>query len=136
MCAQSGRVTQRCHSSPHWKRGYGVRVMLCTGRAWRILGDFEKVSELRWDLPRGKMVGFRLLTETFVAGASHMGGGRWKSQNRKIMPLSPYVEEPLNSKEIKSFILEQGSRKCFSCFEIPMFYLYGHPMYVSHIAIS
>ena len=52
------------------------------------------------------------------------------------MPLSPYVEEPLNSKVIKSFVPEQRSRKCFSCFEIPMFYLYGHSMYVSHIAIS
>ena len=28
------------------------------------------------------------------------------------------------------------SRKRFSCFEIPMFYLYGHSMYVSHIVIS
>ena len=58
-------------------------------------------------------------------------GCRWKSQNRKIVPLSSYVEEPLNSKVIKSF-----KCKCFSCFEIPMFYLYGHSMYVSHIAIS
>ena len=62
--------------------------------------------------------------------------GRWKSQNRKIVPLSPYVEEPLNSKVIKGFIPEQRSRKCFSCFEIPIFYLYGHSMYVSHIALS
>ena len=62
--------------------------------------------------------------------------GRWKRQNRKIVPLSPYVEEPLNSKVIKSFVPERRSRKCFSCFEIPMFYLYGHSMYVSHIAIS
>ena len=59
------------------------------------------------------------------------------------MPLSPYVEEPLNSKVIKSFVPEQRSRKCFSCFEIPMFsviyiyiYIYGHYMDVSHIAIS
>ena len=36
--------------------------------------------------------------------------GRWKSQNRKIVPLSPYVEEPLNSKVIKSFVPEQRSR--------------------------
>ena len=28
-------------------------------------------------------------------------GSRWKSQNRKIVPLYPYVEEPLNSKVIK-----------------------------------
>ena len=51
-------------------------------------------------------------------------GGRWKSQHRKIVPLSPYVEEPLNSKVIKSFVPELRSRKCLSCFEIPMFYVY------------
>ena len=40
------------------------------------------------------------------------------------MYLSPYVEEPLNSKVIKSFVPEQRSRKYFSCFEIPMFHVY------------
>ena len=58
-------------------------------------------------------------------------GDRWKSQNRKIVPLSPYVEEPLNT-----MVPEQRSRKCFSWFEIPMFYLYEHSMYVSHVAVS
>ena len=29
-------------------------------------------------------------------------GGKWKSQNRKIVPLSPYVKKPLNSKVIHS----------------------------------
>ena len=38
--------------------------------------------------------------------------------------LSLYVEKPFNSKVIKSFIPELRSRKCFSCFGIPMFYLY------------
>ena len=52
------------------------------------------------------------------------GGGRWKGQNRKNVYLSPYVEEPLNSKVIKSFVPELRSRKCFSCFGIPMFYVY------------
>ena len=51
-------------------------------------------------------------------------GDRWKSQNRKNVYLSSYVEEPLNSKVIKSFVPELRSRKCFSCFEIPMFYVY------------
>ena len=50
-------------------------------------------------------------------------GGRWKSQNRNNVYLSPYVEEPLNSKVIKTFGPELRSRKCFSCFEIPMFYV-------------
>ena len=36
-----------------------------------------------------------------------MGGGRWKSQNRKIVPLSPYVEKPL------SFVPELRSRYVF-----------------------
>ena len=31
------------------------------------------------------------------------------------MYLSPYVEEPLNSKVIKSFVPELRSRKCVSC---------------------
>ena len=48
-------------------------------------------------------------------------GGRWKSQNRKNVYLSAYVEEPLNSKVIKSFEPELRSRKCFG---IPMFYVY------------
>ena len=64
------------------------------------------------------------------------GGGRWKSQNRKNVYLSPYVEEPLNSKVIKSFVPELRSCKCFSCFGIPMFYvIYEQYMYVSHICI-
>ena len=51
-----------------------------------------------------------------VAGATRIGWG-WKSQHRKIVPLSPYVEKPFNSKVIKkSFVPELKSRKCFSCF--------------------
>ena len=46
------------------------------------------------------------------------GGGGWQSQNRKNVYLSPDVDEPLNSKVIKSFVTELRSRKCFSCFEI------------------
>ena len=38
------------------------------------------------------------------------GGVEWKSQNRKNVYLSPYVEEPLNSKVIKSFVTELRSR--------------------------
>ena len=45
-----------------------------------------------------------------------LGGGRWKSQNRKIVPLFQYVEEPLNSKVIKSFVPEQRSRQVFFVF--------------------
>ena len=66
--------------------------------------------------------------------------GIWKSQNKKNVYLSPYVEEPFNLKVIKSFVPELRSRKCFSCFDIPMFYVYiykhyEHSMNVSHIRI-
>ena len=84
------------------------------GGFWEIL---KKSVELRWDLPRKKTVGFRLLAETFVAGATRVGREvRWKSQNRKIVPLSPYVEEPLNSKVIKCSVPGQRSRQEFFVF--------------------
>ena len=69
-------------------------------------------------------------------GAARDGGRQMKSQNRKIEPLSSYVKKPLNSKVIKSFVPEQRSRMCFSCFEISMFCPYGHSVYVSHMAVS
>ena len=72
----------------------------------------------------------RSQASNLVAGATHVGvGGRWKSQNRKNVYLSPYVEEPLNSKVIKSFVPELRSRKCFSCFAI----LYVLCIYVMNI---
>ena len=45
------------------------------------------------------------------------GGGRWKSQHRKNVYFSPYVEKSLNSKVIKSFVPELRSRKCFFVFQ-------------------
>ena len=64
-------------------------------------------------------------------------GGWRKSQYRKIVYHSPYVEKPFNSKVIKSFVPELRSRKCFSCFAIPMFYIYEYElsMYISHIPV-
>ena len=65
------------------------------------------------------------------------GGGRSKSQNRKNVYLSPYVEEPLNSKVIKSFVPELRSREYFrvSGFLCSTYICYEHSMYVSHIRI-
>ena len=108
-----------------------------TGSAQRISGILKKSVEWSWDLPREKTVDFRLLAEAFGRCRTRWGGGRWKSQNRKNVYLSPYVDEPLNSKVIKSFVPELRSRKCLSCFEIPMFYvyIYEHYMSISHIRI-
>ena len=50
------------------------------------------------------------------------GGADGKASIERLC-LSPYVEKPFNSKVIKSFVPELRSRKCFSCFGIPMFYV-------------
>ena len=50
------------------------------------------------------------------------GGGDGKVSIERWY-LSPYVEKPLNSKVIKSFVPELRSRKVFLCFGIPMLYI-------------
>ena len=98
------------------------------GGFWEILKkSVSRVETRHWT----RRVDFHLLVEALSRCRTRRGGG-WKCQNRKIVPLSPYVEKPLNSKVIKSFVPELKSHKCFSCFEIPMFYviyiwtLYAH----------
>ena len=105
----------------------GIWMMACIGSARKILGDLKKSVELgtRHETRRGGFRGSPKPDEFARYGRrTRWEGGRWKSQNRKNEYLSPYVEEPLNSKVIKSFVPELRSRKCFSCFGIPMFYVY------------
>ena len=118
---RNGRVTQRCHNSSDGKRGYRVRVTSRTESARRIWGILKKWVELS---PAWGDDGWLSLARGGLGQVSHEMGGRWKSQNRKNVYLSPYIEESLNSKVIKSLLPELRSRKCFSCFEIPMFYVY------------
>ena len=148
---RSGCVTQRCHNSPDGKRGYRVRVTSHTRSARRIWGILKKSVRVELSPALGED-GWLSLARRGLEQVSHeLGGGTdEKSQNRKnvylspyveeplnskviksFIPelrknvyLSPYVEEPLNSKVIKSFIPELRSRKCFSCFKIRMFYVY------------
>ena len=87
-------------------------------RARRILGDLGKVRVL----PRRKKVDFRSLAEALWRCRTWWGADGKVSIER--LCLSPYVEKPLNSKVIKSFVPELTGRKCFSCFGIPMFYVY------------
>ena len=89
----------------------------CTGSARWILGDFEIVS---WDETclRRRRLTFTCSRRPLWRVPHMLGaGGRWKSQYRKIVPLSPYVEEPLNSKVIKSFVPEQRSCQVFFVFQ-------------------
>ena len=109
-CARA-EWTQRCHNSPDGKRSSRVWVTSRTGGARGIWGILKKSV-----LPRKKTVGFRLLAEARPVALwriPHVLGWRWKSQNRKNVYLSPYVEEPFNSKVIKSFVPELRSHKCF-----------------------
>ena len=120
---RSGRATQICHNSPRWETRLQSAGDVTHQKRAEDLGDFEKVSWVENWTPNEK--GRLSLPRRGLGQVSlEMGGGRWKSQNRKNVYLSPYVEEPLNSKVIKSFVPELRSRKCFSCFEIPMFYVY------------
>ena len=97
-------------------------------------GGFWK-GQLSWELDtkrEGSTFGARRGQTNLHASGAAGDGGRWKSQNRKNVYLSPYVEEPLNSK-IKHFVLELRSRKCFcvSGFLCSMYICYEHYMYVS-----
>ena len=93
------------------EQGYRVWMTSRTGSARRILGIWRKLVELR--------TGHRTRRLTFACSRRplwrvlHVFRGGWKSQNKKIVPLSPFVEKPLNSKVIKSFVPEQRSRQVF-----------------------
>ena len=85
--------------------------------------DFERFWKSQWveNWTPNETVDFRLLAETFVAGAPHVGWGADENASIERLCLSPYVEEPLNSKVIKGFVPEQRSRQVFSEFRDPMF---------------
>ena len=111
-----------------------------TGSARRILGDLKK--SVSWD--ETCLGGRRLLfacSRRPLWRVPHVLGDRWKSQKRKIVPLSPYVEEPLNSKVMKSFVPEQRSCQVFFVFRdsyvLCYIYIYIWTLYVhfAHIRI-
>ena len=87
-------------------------------RAEDLVGFWRKSVSCELDSERKRSTfrphwGQRNLCAT---GAARDGGGRWKSHHRKIVYLSPYVEEPLNSKVIKGFVPELRSRYVFFVF--------------------
>ena len=72
----------------------------------------------------GWLSGLAEIRPVVCTGVWWWWGGRWKSQHRKIVLLSPYVEKPFNSRVIKSFAPELRSHKCFLCFGIPVLSIY------------
>ena len=117
----------------------------CTGSMRGGFGRVLKKSfELSLAVRRRRMI---FACSPRPCGRYHtwLGGDRKVSIERWY--LSPYVEKPVNSKVIKSFVPELRSRKCFLCFGIPMFYVYmcvmdimnilrtGMNMYISRIYV-
>ena len=94
-------------------------------RARRILGIWEKWES--WELDsehEGSIFGACWgQTNLCAMGATRVVGGDGKASIERLC-LSPYVEKPFNSKVIKSLVSELRSRKYFSCFGNPMFYVY------------
>ena len=101
-----------------------------------ISGILKKVSWVESCLGRRRLT-FTCSRRPWSGVARDGGAKKKKSLNRKNVYLSPYFEEPLNSKVIKSFVPERRSRKCFSYFKIPMFYVYvnEHSMSISRISV-
>ena len=101
-----------------------------TGSARRILGILKKV-ELRLDTEREGLT-FAYSRRRW-AGVARDGWGGWQSQNRKNVYLSPYVEEPLNSKVIKK--VSYLNWEVVSVFRVSRFlcfiYIYEHYMSIS-----
>ena len=103
----------------NWTRGCELRH---EREAWaKDFLRFEK-SQLVEIVPRKKKVDFRLLAVALCRVHTWFGAVEKVSIER--LYLSPYVEKPLNSKVIKSFVPELRSRKCFLCFGIPMLSIY------------
>ena len=135
---RSGRVTERCHNSPRCE----TEITECGWRhAPEARGGFWEILEksVSWDETcfGGKRLVFAC-SRIPLWRVPHVLEGRWNSQNRKIVPLSPYIEEPLNSKVIKSFVPEQRSRNVFFEFRDSYVLCYicnERPMYISHIYV-
>ena len=115
---------------PDRKVDQWIWMTSCIGSARGDIWGFWEVSWVENLTPneKGRLSGLAEARRICALRAPHemvvVVGVRWKKQNRKNVYPSPYVEEPLNSKVIKSFVPELRRRKCFSCFEIPMFYVY------------
>ena len=109
---RSERVTQRSHNSPRWETGRASANDVTHRKRAEDFGRFwRKLIELR---PASGEDGWLSLARGDLCGGCHTCWGcGWKSQDRKNVYLSPYVEEPLNSKVIKSFVPELRSRYVF-----------------------
>ena len=106
---------------PDRRYDQGMWMTSCTGS---VCGEFWEIWEksVSWVLSRKNKVDFRLLAMALRRVRTWFGADGKVSIERWY--LSPYVEKPLNSKVIKSFVPELRSRKCFLCSRISMLSVY------------
>ena len=81
------------------------------------LGGFEKSQLVEFCLGRRRLT---FACSPRPGSRCHTSFGTDGKVSIERWYLSPYVEKPFNSKVIKGFVPELRSRKCFSCFGIPM----------------
>ena len=99
-----------------WKKVFSLSWELDTEREWSTFGA-------RWGQ-----------TNLRATGAARDGRGTDEKARIERMWISlPYVET-FNQKVIKGSVPELRSRKCFSCFEIPMFYVHMLWKFYVHFA--
>ena len=98
----------------------------CTGS---VRGGYWGIWKNQWvENPDSEREGWLSLARRnqasgLVSSATRVGEAERKVSIERLC-LSPNVEKPFNSKVIKSFVPELRSRKSFSYFGIPMFYVY------------
>ena len=100
----------------------GMWMTSCTGS---VRGGFWEIWKSSWELDsewERSTFGARQ-TNLCARGAARNGGADGIVIIERLCISLPYVET-FNSKVIKGFVPELRSRKCFSCFGIPMFYVY------------
>ena len=95
--------------------------------------DFEKSQLVEFCLRR-KKVDFHLLAEALCQVRTWFGTDGKVSIERWY--LSPYIEKPLNSKVIKSFIPELRSRNYFCVSEFLCYVIYMDIMNVLHTGMN
>ena len=92
--------------------------MWVTSRTGSMGWGLRKVSWLSLAVRRRRRVTFA--SSPWPCGGCHTWFGADGKVSIEKWYLSPYVEKPLNSKVIKSFVTELRSHQVFLCFRIPM----------------
>ena len=114
-----------------------TRGMWMTSCTWSVRGGFWGIRKksVSW-VPGLEEEGWLSQACRGVGSGAHVVWGRWKSQ----VYLSPYVEKPLNSKVIKSFVPELRSRQVFFVFRdsdvLYICYIYAWWTFYVHFTYS